>query len=370
MIPRSGVAMAVATLVLAVPGASADETDRARVEAAQAELALARSPIIEDAPEIRAYVHQVLCRVANDACRGMRIYLVRSPDFGAAISASGAVQIGVGILWRVRTEDELAFVLARLTIAHERDASLKAAAFDARLSDLRMAMVAFASLAAPVLADEFIELGTNVAAWRWRTVEDKIITQRALDRMTASGYRAADAYALSRALAREASARVDTSPSHRSPRDLDRAAPPPKRDATFSVTSPERAGIAILQDLIDSRLMDWLASELSRREQDASLIALERLAGTARFAGRAHYARGELLRRRNGPGDLAQAVEALKQAALMPDAPAETWRTLAAVYIARHEAVEARAAYRTYLLKRPNAVDRLLIEAELDTIPP
>jgi predicted Zn-dependent protease len=62
-------------------------------------------------PALNAYVRSVLCKVTDDYCRDVRVYIVDVPYFNASMAPNGAMMVWTGTLLRVRNEAQLALVL-------------------------------------------------------------------------------------------------------------------------------------------------------------------------------------------------------------------------------------------------------------------
>ena len=99
-----------------VPGGDDDEKGL-WVEMDDFERALQRSATRLRDAEINAYVFDVMCRVAQDYCNDIRIYVMRNPHFNASMGPNGVSQVWSGLLLRVSSEDELAAVLGH-ELAH------------------------------------------------------------------------------------------------------------------------------------------------------------------------------------------------------------------------------------------------------------
>lgn len=52
-------------------------------------------------PELNAYLREIFCDLSPDYCGDIRLYIVRSPGFNAAMMANGTMQLWTGMLLRV-----------------------------------------------------------------------------------------------------------------------------------------------------------------------------------------------------------------------------------------------------------------------------
>ena len=75
------------------------------------EKSLKRSRFIIRDPGLNAYVNALVCKVAGDYCRDIRVYLVRTPYFNASMAPNGMMQIWSGCLLRCQSEAQLAAII-------------------------------------------------------------------------------------------------------------------------------------------------------------------------------------------------------------------------------------------------------------------
>ena len=104
------------------------------LEMDQAEQQVRASKFLIEDPELNAYVKSVLCRaVGTEKCGSARVYLIRTPQFNAAMAPNGMMLVWSGLLLRARERlfDKSLHILAQ-------DACLGAAAADARQIDAQL----------------------------------------------------------------------------------------------------------------------------------------------------------------------------------------------------------------------------------------
>lgn len=61
--------------------------------------------------EIEEYLRKITCTIANYHCDKIRVYLLRQPGLNASMLPNGAMFIQTGLLLRVTSESELAFII-------------------------------------------------------------------------------------------------------------------------------------------------------------------------------------------------------------------------------------------------------------------
>jgi len=77
----------------------------------EAEESIKHSPSRIVDPELEQYMQVVLCRLAQDYCQDLRVYVIRKPYFNASMAPNGMMQVWSGLLLRVGNEAQLASVL-------------------------------------------------------------------------------------------------------------------------------------------------------------------------------------------------------------------------------------------------------------------
>jgi len=102
------------------------------MDKAEADLRASRA-LVRDEP-VNGYIHEIVCRLAADHCRDIRIYLVRNPVFNATAAPNGMLQVWSGLLLRTQNEAQFAAVvghelghyLQRHSLQRLRDVEAKA----------------------------------------------------------------------------------------------------------------------------------------------------------------------------------------------------------------------------------------------------
>lgn len=111
-------------------------------------------------------------------------------------------------------------------------------------------------------------------------------------------------------------------------------------------------------------------AEVRRGQYEQSLALFDRgLARTPEDAAM-RFARGEVYRMRESPGDLERAADDLMLAAASPQAPAQAFRALGLLRRRQGDAPAAVAAFQQYLARAPQAGDAALIHTYLTQLTP
>lgn len=360
------------------------------VESDKAERAVKNSAEIDADPELTAYVQKLACKVAQEYCGDIRLYVLDRPFFNAAAAPNGYIEVWSGTLLRVKDESELAFVLGHEISHYAEDHSIKAwRAFKTR-GNIAMAVgvVAGVALSAATFnpatgassfdqyASSFVNLvylGAMASMFSFSRDQESEADRLGLERLTNAGYASAGAVdtwrsRMDEALAsdidkvRKLPARTSIFDSH--PIDKERLA---ALDKLAGDRSGETGGDA-LRKVIRPHLSDWLKDDLRRRDYGQTLFVIDRLAAGGQDLALLNFYKGEAYRLRRGDGDLAKAKEAYLASAALPDAPTAVWRELGDLRRKDGDSAGAKAAYESYLAKAGDAEDAWLVKDALKTL--
>ncbi|SFP50155.1 M48 family metallopeptidase [Sphingomonas rubra] len=338
----------------------------------EAERQLKTSNFLLRDPALNAYVRGVFCRtVGAEACAGVRIYLLRTADFNAAMMPNGTMMVYSGLLLRVRDEAQLAAVLGhefthyqyRHSLRNFRDAKTKANA----VAWLSMIPVAGYAAAAAVTA---VQIGVLGSVYSFSRDMEREADAGSIPLMAKAGYDPGEAARVWEQLRAEqdatAAARGTKSRKDRTGGLFASHPPTAERVANLrALAAAQPAG-----ERTDGRgayraaLKPWWPQLVDDQVKLNDFGATEYLLGHLAEDGwmaELLYARGELYRQRGRPDDLAQAAGFYGQAVALADAPVEAWRGLGLSALRAGREDEGRAALKTYLAKRPEAGDRAMI---------
>ena len=335
------------------------------LEMDEAEQQMRASKFLIEDPELNAYVKGVLCRaVGTEKCGAARIYLMRTPQFNAAMAPNGMMLVWSGLLLRARNEAELAAVLGHEFVHFEQQHSLKSF-HDIKAKSNAMTWLGF------VPGGMLAQIGLMGSVFRFNREMEKQADIAALDYLSASGY---DPTAPSKiweqllgemevqakanksgVVAQEASDFFSSHPNTRDRMEYLRAAAQRKAPSSDDGAGRYRAAIArwwprLIDDQVklnDFATTEFLLEGLARGNWTADLL----------------FARGELYRARGKEGDLAKAEGFYRQSLMKDPALAESWRSLGMLLLRQRKLVEGRKTLRRYLESAPTASDRPMIEA-------
>src|SRR5262249_21328810 len=127
--------------------------------AARAESDLRSSPVVERDAALNAHLHRILCRTAPAECANLRLYIINMPDFGARTLPNGAIEIGVGLVWRAANEAQFAFILSREIAHYSEHHALDALRAQRHGHDALLVVDAAAATLGAYYASDLIDLG-------------------------------------------------------------------------------------------------------------------------------------------------------------------------------------------------------------------
>ncbi len=343
---------------------------------ARVEEEVAGSNLVVDDPALGAYLKGLIGKVGGPAARDFRIYLVRVPDFNAMMFPTGFAVVFSGLLLRMRSEAQLAGVIAHEAAHFLRKHQIR------QYRDLRTKTDIFAMLAmgAGVAGgaagigtgqlSQLGELGTILSLLRYNRALEAEADAMGVRLLAEQGYDPrgmADTWAQLIA-EEELSARYRRKHRHREWSLFGTHPTPESRLADLRLSAAEamRPGVAY-----DPRRAPYLAAiarirpallddQVKLNDPGASQYIVNTLAQDG-WNGLLRFNEAEIWRLRNKTGDEARAAQGYAAAVAYPDAPADAWRWHGIELSKAGRGAEARAALTRYLAMAPNAPDAAFV---------
>lgn len=343
---------------------------------------------------LNAYVRAVGCKVAEEHCADLRIYVMDRPFFNASMAPNGYSEVWSGLLLRVEDEAQLAFVLGHefshfaenhSIEAHQAQKSRANAALALSVGIAVLGAAAAYSAGTPQDAQTIIDatgnlidvvyLGMIASYFAFSREHESEADRLGLGRISEIGYSAEAGAGIWRAMQAEAAV-SDFPRVRKSEGKASIFNSHPLSAARVSALSAQaqtlpkggESGRARHRAAIRPHLARWLRDDLRRRDFGQTLHLLDRLARDGEDLGVINFYRGEGYRLRRGDGDLARAREAYLAAVAHADAPPAAWRELGDIRRRDKDAAGARAAYEGYLAKAPQAEDAWLVKDALNSL--
>jgi len=352
----------------------ADADERALWQGlARLEKGILNSPQRLIAPELDTYIRGVVERLLDRPAPDLRIYLMRDATPNAAMLPSGMMIVNTGLLARVRSEAQLAAVLA-----HEAGHYFRRHSLDL-LRDNRRNSAMASSMASQISSYGESEIG-------WKQIDQVIAMSRTrfsrdleseadaygLMLMARAGYRPRAAFEMWEQLSDERRA----SAAARNKRYSDAT------NSELSTHPPTKGRMTDLADTADllaakggvkgsDRRDEWTAviqpyqalllqELIYLNDPGASLYLLESEAKNG-WTGLLRFNEGEVYRLRNAKGDDAKAASAYAAATTQADVPPEAWRSHGYALLKSGNKAEAHEALNRYLAMKPEAPDAAMI---------
>jgi predicted Zn-dependent protease len=313
------------------------------------------------------YVRDVACRLAQEHCPDVRVYILRTPFANASMAPNGMMQVWTGLLLRMQNEAQMAAILgheighymARHTVQLYRDAN--AAIAMTTLVNLGLSLAgagAFANLTG---------LAALAGVRAFSREHEREADEIGFRLVEAAGYRPAEVSRVWEYMLAESKAgKPDSGPVALF------ATHPPHEERMKTMRARAEAGGTRGEAFAD-RYRTTLAGlrpmlfqdELRLGRYDRSLVLFREIAkGNGEDAELAFWT-GEAHRMRDGKDDRRLARDAYQRAVALGGAPAETWRSLGVVARRDGDKPTAETAFRRYLELRPDAPDRDVIRSYL-----
>ena len=323
------------------------------------------SKFVVDDPRLEAYLKDVLCRsVGTDRCRPVRIYILRQADFNASMAPNGTMRVNTGLLLRLRSEAELAGVLAHEFAHFELRHTLEGFKRARKTTDI----LAWTAL---------LGVGGNLSAllignfFAFNREQERAADIKGAAYLAASPYRVgamADTWTyLLGEFDATAAERKRRSKRYRGTSFFDtHPSPVDRRDYLTRIAAASPGGGEARAEAYRTAVSPWLPRLIDDQ------IGLNDFGGSDYILGQRAdgewsadllFARAELYRRRGNPRDLATAGDFYRSVVASQPAHAEAWRGLGLVLVRSGDTTGGKAALERYVELRPAASDVTMIKA-------
>lgn len=363
--PTSPHSSAPATQGADVPYQPTDKDERGLwMEVEEYERRLKVSPLVIRDPDLNAYVRSVLCRsVGHAKCTGVRIYILRTPDFNANMSPNGMMQVYSGLLLRMRNEAQLASVLGHEFTHYEKHHTLQL------FRDVRSRSNANVWLSM-VVGGLISSLMTIPGLYQHSRDMEREADQGGLALLANAGYDTREAAKIWEQLREEmdatAAARKTKSRKNMNGGMFATHPPTSERVANLSAMAakePGTAGNTGVESYARAMAHFWplfVDDQLKLNDFGASEYLTTSLAREG-WTDWLYYARGELYRRRAAEGDLEKAVGFFTDGMTVGGALPELWRGRGLARLKLGLAEAGKVDLREYLRRSPDAADKAMI---------
>jgi tetratricopeptide (TPR) repeat protein len=316
-------------------------------------------------PELNDYIQNLTCEIVGEACSDLRIYLVNSPDFNAAMAPNGMMLVNSGLLLRAENEAQLGCVIGHEYGHFAQGHSLKQWRAIKDVGNANIFLPIAGALIGMASLSEFSR------------EQEREADQIGFDKIAKYGYESAECSKVWGNLIGESEKSVVKRVRKRSQKTKNgvfASHPVPKeRLETLSVMASEtpggdKVGKDVYLTMTHGFLAKWLENELIAKDFDRHIYLFEELKSRGRHAATLDYYLGEAYRLRRQEGDKEKAMEYWQMAAAGENPPVDVWRAMAEYNRRAKNKAQALSDYKTYLMKAPDAPDRALIEKYIDRL--
>ena len=318
------------------------------------------------------YLREVICRLAEDICGDVRVYLVRVPYFNATMAPNGVMQIWSGLLLRAENEAQLAYILGH-EIAHYRNQHSLQIFRQAKSTANILAPFQVLTAAGGVwYVGSFAQLGAIGTLMKFSRDHEREADDGGFRAAVAAGYNPHEAARIWEGLEEEKEVLDESAPSlflstHPSPGERVETL----RQRAIDTTEPATGwytGNESYNAIVDPLRFELMRDELRLRQFAATQILLDRAKEAGRPAAEISFFQAELYYARSEKGDTLKAEQSYRESLSQADAPPDAYRELAIIYMKSGRGQQAVPLFETYLAKRPDAFDRSMVEAYIQRI--
>lgn len=327
------------------------------------EAALLKRVRVYEEPGVAEYLTGVMQRLLDGRCRveacpspyvaGARIVVLADPTAAAFAMPGGRVFVHMGLLSRVRSEAQLAMILAR-ELAHDTS----------RLGERSLERASPRSVLSPTAAAVLgldLKLIANAAITGYGPDEERAADVTALRWLGAAGHELSEARDVFDLLSREGGPLeiffYGSRPAMRKRQEA-------LREVIGQVPATRVGDVQELSRRLRPLVRDNAALDVRAGRFALAQRQLDRVLALAPDDPIAHVYYGDMhrLQAQQAPGDAravaeARALERYERAVALDPSHAEAFRQLALLHYQRRESARARAAFTRYLSLRPDAPD-------------
>src|SRR5262245_24164538 len=320
------------------------------------------SPALVKDEVLNTYVRKVLCDLAGPQCESLRVYIVEEPTSNAFAGPNGIVVVWTGLLLRIQSEAELAFVLGHEVTHYLKRHSV--ANFERTTNSAgRVRLLSAATLGIAALPAALIAVGALASYSR---EQERDADLGGFDLVVAKGYDPREGSAFMAHTAEERDARTNRSsdlPYLRThPNPEQRLAAINQRAAQLPQSHPNIIAADLYRAVMSPHRAAWLEEEFNRGDFSQTITVVNQLLKAEPDSAELRYFLGEAYRRRNTKGDVESATEAYRRAIAAGNPPTAVYRGLGLVALKAGQKDVAKDSFEKYLSLTPEAGDRAMVQ--------
>lgn len=331
------------------------------------------SPYVVRDQSLNEYISNLVCELAQDYCKNIRVYVIDNPLFNASMYPNGMMHVHSGLLIRVENEAQLAAVLSHEIAHYLRAHHLKR--YERMNKGRGLSMVFDLILAGSTgIYLPLSDLGAYADAMafsRHHETEADLYGAKLLSDLNYDPQASAELWAY---VEREREA--DQSKNNRNVFFASHPAMADRNTILTETASKIKEGNPAAKELGSERYKSVISSvyssmmkeqlALQEHEQTAEVLARHRSIGYAET--NISYFEGELYRQRKGEGDIQKAIEAYSRSTQDINGPVEAYRELGYLYLKSKQSAQALASFEKYRQLAPDASDNEMIDYYITTL--
>jgi predicted Zn-dependent protease len=331
------------------------------------EARLKRSPLAIKDSGLQTYLDGLVARLAATHSPDIRVHAVRRPVFNAVMAPNGMMLVWSGLLLRAENEAQVVAVLGH-ELGHylERHSveQLRAAKDRAVLGQLVGLIGGIGGFVG--------QMGLLVNAFAFSREHETRADRLGMQLMQQAGYDGTQAAVVWDNLLAELKVTGGTEAGKRSDIFATHPTTEGRRDDLLKLAGGKGGedGEERFQRAIAPLRFGWLQDEIKRGQYEESLVLFDRMLKRRADDAEVRYARGEVYRLRDEPGDSSLALVDLELASRAAQPPAETYRSLGLVHKQRNENGHALQNFQKYIALSPQAPDAGLVRGYLTELKP
>jgi len=317
---------------------------------------LNRSGLVEESPELEAYLAGIMRKLFPDLPFEWRIRVVRDGSMNAFALPNGAIYLHSGLLAQMENEAQLAALLG-----HEGTHAVNRHAVKGHRELLNKSTL----YAAVTLGGWGGGLFTTASVTGYHRDLEKEADTEGYRRMVAAGYDPSEAPKLFRILERWIEETGVKEPYFFSTHPKVR-----ERIESFESLIAASGGKGVdhrERFLAKTRniVLESSRLDLQAGRYESALRGTDKYISISGGEAKGHFLRGEVFRQRNGAGDGEKPAEEYRLAISADASYPEPYRALGLIYYKKAEMEQARLYLEKYLSLAPSALDRPYIEGYL-----
>jgi predicted Zn-dependent protease len=321
-------------------------------------------------PKLNEYVSNMVCKLAQEYCQDIRVYIMRQPYFNASMYPNGMMVVWSGLLLRTKNEDQLAAVLGHEIGHYLKRHTMKRYLDIKGKSNFSMILAVGLGLAGAGSVSSITDLLFMGSIYGHSRDNEREADKYGAQLMHNAGYDVGEASKIWDNLIAEDKASKLYDPKDKSDFSFFATHPAPEdRAETLSEYATQLGNITSEQHhndqyhaLFHAHLETFLRDQILLNHPGRSSHVISELEKKQTNLGVLNYFKGEMYKQRKEDGDLEKAEQAYIKALSYDDAPIQTHRELGLISLKLKKAEQAKRHFNAYLEQAENAKDREMVE--------